>query len=239
MSSNQEIDTRLAKKDALLAIKYLAQASIGKTKIAASCSSVFLLAQAGLLHGRRATTTWWLAHIFRRRYPDVLLDETKMLVFDDLILTAGVALSQMDLMLAIVSDIVGKSVANLCSRYLLIDQRSSQARYMMQNHLLHEDKIVTVAERWIDTHIAQPITVKELSLVLNISTKTLSRHIEIATGVSTIKFIQRRRLSYASHLIETSSLSIEEISSKVGYRDSTALRKLIKREFGLTPSLLR
>ena len=197
------------------------------------------MAESGLLSGRKATTTWWLAQTFRVRYPDVLLDETKMLVHGGSILTAGAALSQMDLMLAIVSDVLGKSVANLCSRYLLIDQRASQARYMMQSHLLHEDKTVIAAERWIDAHIAQAITVKELSVELAISPKTLARRIENAIGISTIKFIQRRKISYASHLIETSSLSIEEISSLVGYRDSTALRKLIKREFGVTPSLLR
>ncbi len=237
MRSNQEVTERLSQSDALRAMRYLAEQSVGK--IAASCSAVFLLAEAGLLNGRKATTTWWLAPAFRTRYPDVQLDETKMLVRDGTLLTAGAALSQMDLMLAIVADMMGESVAHLCSRYLLIDQRASQARYMMQSHLLHEDETVIAAERWIDAHLAEPITVKALSAQLALSTKTLARRIEAATGVSPIKFIQRRRLSRAAHLIETSALSIETIAEQVGYRDSTALRKLIKREFDLTPSALR
>lgn len=237
--SDKEISERFARADAVQALRWLAEAGAGKAKIAASCAAVFLLAQAGLLHGRKATTTWWLAQSFRTRYPDVQLDEARMLVRDGPRLTAGAALSQLDLMLAIVSEVMGKSVAHLCSRYLLIDQRSSQARYMMQSHLQHEDRTVIAAERWIDAHLAEPISVQALSSELAISAKTLARRIEAATGVSPIKFIQRRRLSRASHLIETTTLSIEAVAAQVGYRDSTALRKLIKREFGMTPSALR
>ena len=237
--SDREISERFARADAVQALRWLAEAGAGNAKIAASCAAVFLLAQAGLLQGRKATTTWWLAQAFRTRYPEVQLDEARMLVRDGPRLTAGAALSQLDLMLAIVSEVMGKSVAHLCSRYLLIDQRSSQARYMMQSHLQHEDRTVIAAERWIDAHLAEPISVQALSSELAVSAKTLARRIEAATGVSPIKFIQRRRLSRASHLIETTTLSIESVAAQVGYRDSTALRKLIKREFGMTPSALR
>ena len=95
------------------------------------------------------------------------------------------------------------------------------------------------ADHWIDAHWAEPISVQTLSSELAVSAKTLARRIEAATGVSPIKFIQRRRLSRAAHLIETTTLSIEAVAAQVGYRDSTALRKLIKREFGMTPSSLR
>ena len=237
--SEQELGDCLARSDTLHAIRWLAAAGADRAKIAASCSSAFLLAQAGLLNGRKATTAWWLAQAFRTRYPAVLLDETRILVRDGPCLTAGAALSQLDLMLAVLSDVVGESVAHLCSRYLLIDQRSSQARYMMRDHLKHEDQTVIAAQRWIDAHLAQPMTVTALSAQLALSPKTLARRIEAATGVSPIKFIQRRRLSHAAHLLETTALSIETVAAQVGYQDSTALRKLIKREFGVTPSTLR
>jgi transcriptional regulator GlxA family with amidase domain len=235
--SNQEFDACFARSDTRQAMEWLAGA--GKAKIAASCSSAFLLAQAGLLDGRKATTAWWLAPVFRARYPAVMLDEARMLVRDGPCLTAGAALSQLDLMLAIVADVFGKSAAHLCSRYLLIDQRASQARYMMRDHLAHEDRTVIAAERWIDAHLAQPITVTALSSELALSPKTLARRIKAGTGVSPIKFIQRRRLSQAAHLLETTGLSIEAVAARVGYQDSTALRKLIKQEFGVTPSTLR
>ncbi|MES2932375.1 MAG: helix-turn-helix domain-containing protein, partial [Pseudomonadota bacterium] len=133
----------------------------------------------------------------------------------------------------------GESMAHLCSRYLLIDQRSSQTRYMMRDHLAHEDQTVMAAQCWIDAHLAQPMTVTALSSKLALSPKTLARRIKAATGVSPIKFIQRRRLSHAAHLLETTALSIEAVAVQVGYQDSTALRKLIKRDFGVTPGTLR
>lgn len=237
--SDQELSEGFARSDTVKAMRWLAAAGAGKARIAASCSSVFLLAQAGLLDGRKATTAWWLAQAFRARYPAVILDEARILVRDGPCLTAGAALSQLDLMLAILSDVVGESVAYLCTRYLLIDQRSSQARYMMRDHLEHEDQTVIAAERWIDARLAQPMTVTALSSELALSPKTLARRIKAATGVSPIKFIQRRRLSHAAHLLETTALSIETVAAQVGYQDSTALRKLIKREFGVTPSTLR
>lgn len=237
--SDQELGDAFARSDVRQAMRWLAAEGKGKAKIAASCSAAFLLAQAGLLDGRKATTAWWLAPAFRARYPAVLLDESRILVRDGQCLTAGAALSQLDLMLAIVSELMGEAVAHLCSRYMLIDQRTSQARYMMQEHLAHEDQTVIAAERWIDKHLAQPITVSALSSQLALSPKTLARRIKAATGISPIKFIQRRRLSHAAQLLESTALSIETVAAQVGYQDSTALRKLIKREFGVTPSTLR
>lgn len=237
--SGQELGAAFERSDTRQALRWLAAEGKDKVKIAASCSAAFLLAQAGLLDGRRATTAWWLAPAFRARYPAVMLDETRILVRDGHFLTAGAALSQLDLMLAIVTELMGEAVAHLCSRYMLIDERTSQARYMMKDHLEHEDHTVIAAERWIDAHLAQPITVTELSSQLALTPKTVARRIKAATGISPIKFIQRRRLSHAAQLLETTALSIEAIAAKVGYQDSTALRKLIKREFGVTPSTLR
>lgn len=236
--SDEAIGARLQKKDALAAMELLRLAPHA-VRIGASCSSVFLLADAGLLSGRNVTMTWWLAHLFRARHPDVRLDETKMLLRDGPYLTAGSAYSQLDLMLAIVADTMGTSVAHLCARYLIIDQRPSQARYMIQAHVRHVDPTVIAAERWIDAHLSGPICIADLAAELAVSPKTLARRIEAATGVSPVKFLQRRRLLQASHLIETTTMSIEAIAARVGYQDGTALRKLIRREFGTTPAALR
>ena len=236
--SEEAITARFGQKDMAAAMELLRQAP-RTVRVGASCSSVFLLAEAGLLSGRTVTMTWWLASIFRARYPDIKLDETKMLARDGPYLTSGSAYSQLDLMLAIVTDTMGTSIAHLCSRYLLIDQRPSQARYMMHAHAQHVDPVVVAAERWIDAHLAEPISIADLATELAVSPKTLARRIEAATGVSPVKFLQRRRLLHASHLIETTSLSIEAIAARVGYQDGTALRKLVKREFGTTPAALR
>ena len=239
IASERELDARLAQADARQAMRWLGGLAGGPASIAASCSAVFLLAQAGLLDGRRATTTWWLAPAFRARYPKVLLDDAKMLVSDGPRLSAGAALAQLDLMLALLTDTMGAAVAAMCARYLLIDQRPSQARYMIPEHLRQQDPAVAAAERWIDAHLAGPVSVRALAAALAMAPKTLARHVEAASGASTIKLIQRRRLLQAAHLLETTALSVEAVALRVGYGDSTALRKLIKREFGVTPGALR
>ena len=239
MTSSDEIAARFATKEGIEAMRLLRSLDAAKVKIAAACSSVFYLAQAGLLSNRAVTTTWWLAKIFRARYPDIRLDETKMLVRDGTVLTAGSAFAQLDLALAIVSDTMGTTVAHLCSRYLLIDHRPSQARYMIQTHVQHVDATVLAAERWVDVHLSMPISIAALSSELAVSPRTLARRIRLATGVSPVRFIQRRRLMHAVHLIETTSMPIDAVAEKVGYQDGTALRKLVKREFGTTPGGLR
>lgn len=229
---------RLRQKDALAALELLRQKGVAK-RTAASCSSVFLLAEAGLLAGRAATTTWWLANAFRKRYPDVRLDESRMLVRDGALLTAGSAFAQLDLMLAVITATMGAEIADLCARYMIIDRRASQARYMIPSHVRHVDETVLAAERWIDANLAMPMTVSDVASAVAVSAKTLSRRVVAATGVSPVRFLQRRRVMEAVHLIETTALTVEEVAVRVGYQDGTALRKIIRRELGTTPSTLR
>jgi transcriptional regulator GlxA family with amidase domain len=238
LTSERAIAARLRQKDALAAMELLRQKGVAK-RIAASCSSVFLLAEAGLLAGRAATTTWWLAQAFRERHPGVRLDETRMLVRDGAYLTAGSAFAQLDLALAVVTATMGPEIANLCSRYLLIDRRASQARYMIQSHIRHVDATVLAAERWIDANLGAPITITGLASAVAVSPKTLSRRIVAATGLSPVRFLQRRRVMEAVHLIETTAMTVDAVAARVGYQDATALRKIIKRELGTTPSTLR
>jgi transcriptional regulator GlxA family with amidase domain len=103
----------------------------------------------------------------------------------------------------------------------------------------HLDPIVIAAEKWIDKNIARPLTVQELASQFAVSTKTLSRKIQEATGDSTIKFIQRRKLMRAVHLLESTNLSIELVAERVGYQNGTMLRHLVKRELGVLPGGIR
>lgn len=237
LTSAEQIATRFRRSDAIAAMELL-RGRVAK-RVAASCSAVFLLAEAGLLANRSATTTWWLAQIFRERHPDVRLDEGRMLVRDGAYLTAGSAFAQLDLALAVVTATMGAETARLCSRYMLIDRRESQARYMIPSHVRHVDETVLAAERFIDAHLGEAITITDLADAVAVSPKTLARRISAATGLSPVRFLQRRRLMEAVHLIETTTMTVETIATQVGYQDSTALRKIIKRELGTTPSALR
>ena len=246
MDTEKALHTRLQDKDMRAVQKGLRhfhhnskQARPAACKIAASCSSVFLLAEAGITEGHRVTTTWWLAPHFRERYPHIHLNENKMLLRDRQLLTAGAAYAQLDLMLALVSELMGEACANTCASYLLLDQGRTQARYIVPGQLRQNDASLVAIEKWIDSAIEHPFTVDELASTFAMSSKTLGRKIYAASQRSTLKFIQNRRLIRALQLIDNSPLSIEAIAEKVGYQDGTALRKLIKRELGITPTALR
>jgi len=230
----------LARPDAVQARELLAALAGRRVPIGASCASVFLLAEAGLLEGRAATTTWWVADHFRRRYPGVELDERRMVVRDGAMLTAGSAFSQLDLMLAVLADLGGLQLADDCARYLLIDRRPSQARYMVAAHTRHHDPLVAAAEAWVDRHLGEAsITVERLAGALATTPRTLSRKVLAATGFPAIKLIQRRRLMMATHLLETTRLPLEQVAERVGYATGTTLRRLLRRELDTSPSALR
>lgn len=101
---------------------------------ATACVGTFVLAEAALLDGEEATTTWWLALLFRQRYPRVRLDESRIIVQSNAVVTAGAALSHLDLALALIRR-VSPELANLVARYLVVDVRTSQSIYSIPDHL--------------------------------------------------------------------------------------------------------
>jgi len=237
--SEAELDERLARPDAIAAIALLRGAAEAGTLLAASCSSVFLLGAAGLLKGRRATTSWWLAPLLGRRHPDVTIDPDQLIVEDRQVITAGAAMAQMDLMLALITRFAGAKLAALCARYLLLDERRSQSRYMALGFLAARDPIVARAEAWTQEHLTAPFSINDLACAVGLAPRTFARRVAGAVGMSPVRFVQRLRVEAAVHLIETTRLSIEEIAYRVGYAESSTLRRMILREMNLRPGELR
>jgi transcriptional regulator GlxA family with amidase domain len=207
--------------------------------LAASCASTFLLAEAGLLDGRRATTTWWLAPMFRRRYPNVELIAEQMVVADWPIATAGAAMAQMDLMLAVVGRFAGPGLAKACANYLLLDQRRSQAPFMAITYLAGQDSRIAKAESWVRGNIARDFAMEELAGAVALAPRTFARRLAATCGVSPIQFVQRIRIEKARHLLETTRLSVEEIARQVGYAEPSTLRRLIRRDTKHSPGHFR
>jgi transcriptional regulator GlxA family with amidase domain len=228
------LEMRLAKDDARNARSYLTALPQDKT-ISTSCSGSFLLAQASLLDGKRATTSWWLAHEFRAMFPEVKLDTESLLVRDGSYRTAGAALAQMDLMLALVSDWAGPAIASQCSRYLLLDERRSQAHYMALSFIAASDPLVAAAERWVRSNIAQSFTVDEVAAAIGLAPRTFARRVAKVTGLSPIRFVQKIRVEVAVTLLETTRQPLEEIAEQVGYGDPAMLRQLVGEQTGLSP----
>ncbi|MFI6405024.1 GlxA family transcriptional regulator [Streptomyces sp. NPDC050548] len=208
------------------------------TTIASACAGTFLLAEAGVLDGLRATTTWWLSPAFRDRYPKVRLDHSRMVVGSDGITTAGAAFGHVDLALSIVRT-GSPALCDLVARYLVVDERPSQAAYTIASALAQSDPTVTAFELWTREHLADPISILEAAKAVGVSERTLQRAVRRAVGTSPIRFVQDLRIERASHLLRSTDLSLETISRKVGYEHPNTLRVLLRERTGKTTSALR
>lgn len=237
--TREKVDTWLESRDVARAGAWLCKAVDAGAYLASSCAGTFLLGHAGLLDGRVATTTWWLAKHFKKRFPRVDLDMNRMVVADGPIWTAGAALAQADLMLAVVARWGSFVLANECARFLLLDQRTTQAHYSMPSHLAAQAPTFQRADRWIQAHLSKRITLAYLARALNMTPRTLARHFASAVQMSPIQYVRRLRVERAVHFLETHTESIDSVAARVGYSDSSVLRKLLVRQRGVTPRQLR
>jgi transcriptional regulator GlxA family with amidase domain len=239
IAAADELDAKLKSPACRHAASLLAQAFESGTALAASCASTFLLAETGLLDGRRATTTWWLAPVFRRRYPRVELLTDQIVVADWPVATGGAAMAQMDLMLAVVSRFAGPRLAKACANYLLLDERRSQAPFMAVAYLAGQDPKMAKAESWVRAHIARDFGVDELAAAVALAPRTFARRMAATCGLTPIQFVQRIRVETARYLLETTRLSLDEIARKIGYAEPSTLRRLIRRDTKHPPGHFR
>jgi transcriptional regulator GlxA family with amidase domain len=200
-------------------------------QIGASCIGTFLLADAGLLDQREATTTWSLAPFFRQRYPNVRLDESRMLVPSDIGVTAGAAMGHLDLALWLIRK-VSPELAALVSRYLLADIRSSQAFYIIPNHLAQADPLILRFERWARDNLQQGFSLQEVAKALGTSARSLQRRCQAVLGKSPLAYFQDLRVERAQSLLHGSGLDVDAIAAEVGYVDGATLRTLLRERLG-------
>ena len=202
------------------------------TLTTAACVGTFVLAESGLLDGHHATTTWWLAPMFRQRYPDVVLDESNMIVKSGRFVTAGAALGHVDLALWLVRS-VSPELAALAAKYLIVDSRPSQSAYALTDHLVHDDPLVQRFERWARSRLTRGFSLDDAARATGASKRTLARHLQRVLGKSPLAYFQTLRIERAVHLLKTGDASVDEIASRVGYADGTTLRTLLRRRLNL------
>jgi len=199
--------------------------------IAAACIGTFVLAESTLLDGHEATTTWWLAPLFRQRYPKVRLDESRILVPSAQFVTAGAALSHLDLALWIIRQ-TSPALASMTAKYLVVDIRPSQAVYMIPSHLAHADPVVERFERWARERLAKGFSLDDAARATKTSTRTLTRRMHKVLGKAPLSYFQDLRVERAVHLLKTSDETVDQIASSVGYADGLTLRLLLRRRLG-------
>jgi len=228
----EQLETALTRRDVRDAGALLQRAERHGALIAAACIGTFVVAESGLLDAKPATTTWWLAPLFRKRYPAVLLDESNMIVKAGRLVTAGAALGHVDLALWLVRS-VSPMLASLTAKYLIVDSRPLQSAYAIADHLVHDDPIVQRFESWARGRLTRGFSLDEAARAAGASKRTLARHMQDVLGKSPLSYFQTLRVERAVHLLRTGKASVEEIATRVGYADGATLRSLLRRELNL------
>jgi transcriptional regulator GlxA family with amidase domain len=221
------------------AVAWVAEVAPRARIVAAGCVGSFVLASAGLLDDRAATTTWWLTREFQSHFPQVHLDMHRMVVDEGHCVTAGAALAQADLSLHLVRRIQGVSAARTVSSFVLADERAKQTTFAISSRMARQHPEISKAEKWIRSNLARPFALPELAQALHVSTRTLSRRFFEALGSTPSDFIQRVRAEEANLLLQNSNLPLQEIAERVGYQDVGALRRVLRRLNYPTPSSCR
>jgi transcriptional regulator GlxA family with amidase domain len=234
-----EVAALLARKDVEACTALLQAGAKRGAVVGASCTGAFVLAAAGLLDGRRATTTWWLGSELRKRFPRVEVDDAQSLVSEGQVLSAGTVFAMADLALALVARWAGPTIARRVTKVLLLDTHTSQGPYMVLTQVANDEPAVRAAEAWVRRNLSRPGSVGQLARAVGLSPRTLARRLDASLGLSPIGFIRRIRLETAAQLFETSRLSLDEVARRVGYEDAGTLRRLMRRELGRTPKQLR
>jgi transcriptional regulator GlxA family with amidase domain len=222
---------RLARPDVADAVTLLQRWSGGAAVLGAACTGTFVLAESGLLDGQRATTSWWLAPMFRQRYPKVALDESRMLVNSAGFTTAGAAMAHLDLALGVLRQ-RSPALAALAARYLLVEPRGSQAEFVIPDHLAHADPLVERFEGWARHRLAHGFSLNDAARAVGASERTLARRMHAVLGKTPLSYFQDLRVERALHLLRTGSESVDQIAAQIGYADGVTLRSLLRRRLG-------
>lgn len=207
--------------------------------VAASCTGTFAAAQAGLLDGGAATTSWWLAPQFRAAYPSVLLNERALVCEHDHVLTGGGALAHIELMQSLLRKLVDPAVVEAMAGYIVSPRRGPQSAQSSVTQIPIADPVVAAFVRYVAAHLDQAVPVATLAAMFSTTPRTLERRVRQCFGTTPTGLVQRIRAEAAMHLLRTTRLPLKTICEQVGYQDENSLRQLLLRTTGLTPRTIR
>lgn len=211
------------------------------TRLVSICTGAFILAAAGLLDGRQATTHWKFADAMRRLHPQVLVDEKVLFVDDGDVLTSAGLASGIDLCLHIIRRDHGAQVANAVARYCVVPpwREGGQAQFI-DRQVPPSDHYSTAATReWALRHLDKELTVQCLARHAKMSARTFNRRFREETGESPGAWIRNRRVDRARELLESRDLPIDEVARLSGLGTGGNLRHHLRRGVGMSPSSYR
>lgn len=201
------------------------------------CSGVFLMAEAGLLDGKLATTHWSYHDQFVNRYPDVNLDTNRLLTRDGNLFCAGGTTAWMNLCLSLIKMFYGREVAIECSKVLVLRMSITEQTPFSPviRPVNHKDAEIHSIQDWIENNFHQPFTIENLSNRVNMCERNFKRRFKNATGFPPITYLQMVRIEEAKKLLEKKNYNVDEVAINIGYEDASFFRKIFKRYTGITP----
>ncbi|MEV5711385.1 helix-turn-helix domain-containing protein [Actinoallomurus sp. NPDC052274] len=211
------------------------------TRIMSICTGSFVLAAAGLLDGRPATTHWNEAAELQRRYPRIRVDPDVLFVDDGDVLTSAGAASGIDLCLHLVRRDHGSEVANRVARQVVVPpwRDGGQAQYIERPVPEPHDAGTAPARSWALEHLDRPISLSELAARAGMSIRTLTRRFHEEVGMSPGRWLARQRVELARHLLETTDLPVDQIARRAGFGTAVSLRQHLHAAIGVSPLAYR
>ncbi|MEH6627959.1 MAG: helix-turn-helix domain-containing protein [Motiliproteus sp.] len=222
-------------------LRWLVQQHSHGSIICSVCAGAFVLAEAGLLDQRPATTHWALSQQFTDQYPHIDLECDKILINDGDIITAGGLMSWIDLGLELVAQFSQPKIMRELGKYLVVDTAPREQRYYQSfsPRLDHGDKTIVKAQHHLQAYFHKPLLVTDLAALCYLTERTFLRRFVKATAWKPIQYLQRLRVQKACDLIESSTDSFAKIALNVGYEDISAFRKTFIKITGLTPKAFK
>jgi transcriptional regulator GlxA family with amidase domain len=211
------------------------------TRMVSICTGAFVLAAAGLLDGRPATTHWKFADSMRRLHPEVLLDENVLFVDDGDVLTSAGLAAGIDLCLHIIRSDHGAQVANAVARYCVVPpwREGGQAQFIDRQMPAPDNLSTATTREWALQHLNEELTVQRLARHAKMSARTFNRRFREETGQSPGVWIRSRRIDRARELLESRDLPVEEVARLAGLGSGGNLRHHLRRGVGMSPSSYR
>ncbi|AHK71404.1 transcriptional regulator [Gluconobacter oxydans] len=224
-----------------LLLDALRRAHAAGTRIVSICGAAFVLAQAGLLAGKRATTHWRHASILASRYPDIVVEGDALYVDEGDILTSAGSAAGLDLCLHIVRKDFGAKAANCVARRLVIaaHRDGGQSQFIERSVPPPSGARLSELLETVQKRIGEKWTLERMAEIAHVSVRTLHRHICEATGLPPSEWIKRQRIAYARDLLEETTLSVDEIAHNAGFGTTTNFRQHFRTATGLSPARYR
>ncbi|WP_327583001.1 helix-turn-helix domain-containing protein [Nonomuraea sp. NBC_00507] len=211
------------------------------TRIVSICTGAFVLAAAGLLDGRRATTHWAATEVFRQWYPQVELDPNVLFVDEGDVLTSAGAASGIDVCLHLVRKDHGSEIANHVARMCVVPpwRDGGQAQYIERPVPDTVANDTSAARQWALQNLHKPLTLSDLAEQSNMSLRTFARRFNEEVGMSPGRWLIQQRVDRARHLLESTDLAVDEIAGQVGFAGGTSLREHLHAAIGVSPLAYR